>query len=354
MIKRMKRAFFLVVGSLLLAKTVHAAAYDLRIAPGDVMLVPADVIARQTVRIYATVENIGERDAEGTIEFYDGSRKIGSKALSVRAGGRPDEVWIPWTPESEGGHLLRIRLVSDPDTPDENLGNGQVELEVYSDRDTDGDGFGDRRDQDDDNDGTPDTSDQFPLDPRRQKDTDNDGVEDAQDTDDDNDGLSDEDEARLGTNPLKRDTDGDGVGDKEDAFPLDATRSVKEVPKPTPPPAPSPAATKTAPNPTPARSSAAVASGATTTRVLLSATTTPLDLNIQPVTTGVLEQLGATTASLPFANPESADSGKREAEVVVTEAAQEEHSSPTLPLLIVLAVVSGAAGGWFLFKSRAV
>jgi len=69
-----------------------------------------------------------------------------------------------------------------------------------------------------------------------QKDTDGDGLGDKIDPDDDNDGVSDANEASLGTDSLKADTDGDGVADALDEFPLDSLKSKKELPKPTVPP----------------------------------------------------------------------------------------------------------------------
>ncbi len=56
------------------------------------------------------------------------------------------------------------------------------------------------------------------------------GINDpGDDNDDDNDGLTDGDELALGTNPLLNDTDGDGVDDADDKYPLDYTRTGREV-----------------------------------------------------------------------------------------------------------------------------
>ena len=74
---------------------------------------------------------------------------------------------------------------------------------------------------DTDGDGTPDNTDDFPLDPLEDTDTDVDGIGDNSDTDDDNDGVSDADEVTDGTDPLNPDTDGDGTPDNTDDFPLD-------------------------------------------------------------------------------------------------------------------------------------
>ncbi|MDG2492323.1 MAG: BspA family leucine-rich repeat surface protein [Flavobacteriaceae bacterium] len=69
---------------------------------------------------------------------------------------------------------------------------------------------------DTDGDGTPDNTDDFPLDPLEDTDTDVDGIGDNSDTDDDNDGVSDADEVTDGTDPLDSDTDNDGLSDSEE------------------------------------------------------------------------------------------------------------------------------------------
>lgn len=347
----MIRALLFILGGMLLATPGWAALYDLQLATDDIVLQPRYPIAKQPVRIYATVQNLGERDTEATIEFFDGERKIGSKFVSVRAGGRPDEVWLEWTPISEGDHLLRIRLVSDSDTPDEDLTNGTAVLETYADRDTDGDTYPDRVDQDDDNDGTLDASDQFPLDSRRQKDTDNDGIDDKEDNDIDNDGLTNTQERELGTDPLRRDTDGDGVGDKEDVYPLDRTRSAREVPKPvvtppTPTAAPKPA---TSPAPSVKNTIPTVPASVIPATVVNVGVTSSSDA-IQPVTPDILKALGiAAGTSTPVVEKTEP---QFQAEVSAAPVQKEEELSSTVPILWGLAVVSAVLGGWFLFKSR--
>lgn len=82
--------------------------------------------------------------------------------------------------------------------------------------DTDGDGLADSRDLDDDNDGTPDTSDRFPLDATETRDTDSDGIGNNRDTDDDNDGVADGNDRFPLDATESVDTDGDGVGNNRD------------------------------------------------------------------------------------------------------------------------------------------
>ncbi len=349
-----KRALLFIFAGMLLATPSWAALYDLQLSSEDIVLQPRYPIAKQPVRIYATVQNLGERDTEATIEFFDGERKIGSKFVSVRTGGRPDEVWLEWTPMSEGDHLLRVRLVSDSDTPDEDLSNGTATFEVYADRDTDEDTYPDRVDQDDDNDGTLDVNDQFPLDPRRQKDTDNDGIDDKEDNDIDNDGLTNAQEREVGTDPLRRDTDGDGVGDKDDVYPLDRTRSAREVPKPVvTPPVPTPtAATKPAVPPTNGKNTTATVPVPVAPVVAVNVGATTSSDAIQPVTPDVLKVLGieagTSTAGTVAVEPAVQEEG------VASPSLQEEEesSSAMVPILWGLAIVSAVLGGWFLFKSR--
>lgn len=352
----MKRFAFLLLGGLLFAAPAFAAPlHDLQIAPDDITLEPAHSIARQQVHIYATVHNVGTGDTEATLEFYDGDRKIVTKAVSARAGGRPDEIWALWTPMSQGDHLLRVRIVSDSDTPDENPDNNVVTLDTYADVDTDGDGVPDQVDLDDDNDGVLDVNDQFPLDPTRSKDTDGDGIDDKVDTDIDNDGLTNAQEIAMGTDPTRRDTDGDGVGDKEDLYPLDPRRwRIEPVKAVTPPPAPAPTP-KVAPivakpvvtKPSSSTISPSIAPSAPTQA--------PLDALVVPTSSLPSTPSSApsvATSSVAVAVPE--DTLKKEPEVVAAASEKdEEGGGMTIPVLIGLAAVSGAVGVGFLLKSRA-
>ena len=71
-------------------------------------------------------------------------------------------------------------------------------------------------DPDDDNDGTPDTSDAFPLDANEYYDSD--GCQDStiEDLDDDNDGTPDTSDAFPLDPTEDTDTDGDGIGNNAD------------------------------------------------------------------------------------------------------------------------------------------
>ncbi|MEK7473685.1 MAG: hypothetical protein AAB668_03110 [Patescibacteria group bacterium] len=218
----------------------HAQGADcvLSIRSQDISVVPSAPFLNQSARIYVTVQPECDRDAEGSVLFYANDALIGNKPISYKQAGRAEEVWVNWRPSEYGETTIRV------DTKGEGGEVGDTaDLTIFIDRDSDGDGIGDREDPDDDNDGVPDGEDSHPTDPSRSRDTDGDGQDDSTDSDDDNDGLYDFEEENVGTNPKKYDTDTDGIGDKQDAYPLDPKRS--ELPpastsEPGPEPEPSP------------------------------------------------------------------------------------------------------------------
>lgn len=214
------------VAAFLAADPVVAAEFDVAVDAGSIVSVPSAPFVGQQVKVYATIQNIGAKDVEGTAVFKDDGIEIGRKPVSAKAAGRPEEVWVNWVPLRTGSHVIAATIASDVEYPDAVPGNNTASVAIFVDTDTDGDGIGNALDPDDDNDGVPDAQDQFPLDPTKSKDTDGDGQDNAVDSDDDNDGLYDFEEEQKGTDPEKRDTDSDGVGDKEDAFPLDPNKSV--------------------------------------------------------------------------------------------------------------------------------
>jgi len=177
-------------------------------------------IAGKSVRIYATVANNSKYDLFGVVKFYDETKKsfIGVDQPISALAGKTDDVFVDWTGNTVGSYTIGVRVVPWNEEGDDSS-NNKVSKTIYVDRDSDGDGVGDRNDADDDNDGIPDGKDAFPLDPAETLDTDGDGIGDNADTDDDNDGISD----IVDLFPLdaseSKDRDGDGVGDNRDLFP---------------------------------------------------------------------------------------------------------------------------------------
>ncbi len=230
---------------LLLPGVVFAVDYDLSVSSSDISFSENLLIAGDTVRIYATVHNVGSQDVRGYITFFQGSAVIDdSQILSIRPGSKSD-AWVDFVvPNSEFNILARIQGT----TPaDQNSNNDQaLTALIRPDIDTDGDGIANAIDPDDDNDGLTDIQERaggtdplkvdtdndgsndkvdiFPLDSKEKLDSDGDGIGNNADPDDDNDGLTDIEEDINGTDPLKADTDGDGVNDKEDNYPLDSSR----------------------------------------------------------------------------------------------------------------------------------
>lgn len=210
--------------------STYAADYDILIPSGGITVDHTPVMLGQTIKIYVTVNNLGDKDTEGTSIFMDNGANIGMKAISAKANGRPEEIWQAWKPSTTGNHTIKVKLVPDESIFDPSPENNEAQITVFVDKDTDGDGVGDSVDPDTDGDGVPNTQDQFPTNPNMSKDTDGDGIDDSIDTDIDNDGLYNWEEKTIGTDPIKYDTDGDGYSDKEDAYPLDPKRWKKEVP----------------------------------------------------------------------------------------------------------------------------
>jgi len=204
-----------------------AASVDLAISSGDISF-SEELIAGESLRIYAQVSNVGDEDVSGYVSFFQGSVPISdSQVISVRSGGVPEEVYVDFVVPS-GSFNIRAEIRG-TDPQDENADNNVAITKLFTPI------------KDDDRDGVANDADNCPSNANEsQRDTDGDGNGDACDADDDNDGLSDDVEEELGSDPTKRDTDGDGVADASDAYPTDASKSA--VPAPVPAPAPAPAA----------------------------------------------------------------------------------------------------------------
>jgi hypothetical protein len=119
------------------------------------------VFAGETTRIYVAIRNNTGSDLTGTIEFFDGDKKLERKQVQA-LDGRIIESWADWTP-TYGTHTLTANLSR---TELFAVGSTTQEVEVVSvtasdtlfvDYDTDKDGTGNQTDTDDDQDGVSDT-----------------------------------------------------------------------------------------------------------------------------------------------------------------------------------------------------
>lgn len=234
---------------------------DLSVASAGITFSKKTPLVGEKVRIFVKVQNGSANDLKGIVKIFDETEGVfigGDQSVTALANSAGD-VFVDFTPQKAGDHKIVARIVPWDETVD-NPANDKAAAEIYVDRDTDGDGVGDRLDDDDDNDGVKDAEDAFPLNKNEWRDADkdgtgdnadldddNDGVDDVADlfpldsaesadadgdgmgdnadSDDDNDGVNDEAEKIKGTDPAKADTDGDGVNDGEDTFPLDKTRA---------------------------------------------------------------------------------------------------------------------------------
>lgn len=294
-----------------------AESNDLSVSSGDVSVAPSHPLVNTSAKVSVSVQNLGTQDVEGVLQLLDNETLVSSKAVSVRAAGRADDVWFTWRPTSVGLHSLHLRIIADVSTPDENGLNNNAILSVVVDGDMDSDGVGD-----------------------------------AIDPDIDGDTLANDQERTLGTNPLLADTDGDGVNDALDAYPLDKTRSVRESPKPTlapvipptiptstpkpvtrtliaPPVAPAPRVPS--PTPTQVPSSVTVPEPVSPVEIPTTSTTVPSPEPSTPTTTPVLPALPTSS-------------------VVTTSSSSQNTSSSGMILFSALAGAFGLAGIGFLIR----
>lgn len=114
------------------------------------------VFAGDTVRIYVAIRNNTGSDLSGTVEFFDGTRKIERKSVQA-LDGRIIESWADWTP-TYGSHtvsanLSRIELNRvGTSTKEVEVTSALAEDTLFVDYDTDTDGIGNETDSDDDGD----------------------------------------------------------------------------------------------------------------------------------------------------------------------------------------------------------
>lgn len=207
----MRQIFFLLVCLLLLAPRAATLASsgdaDLSLAQGSISFSKETLIVGDTVRIYATIKNVGDVDVSGYVSFYQGSLPIGdSQVISLRAGGLPEEVYVDFVVPSGSFNIRAEIRGTDPQDNDDS--NNSLFTQLYTPI------------LDDDRDGIENKDDNCPTKSNPdQADNDVDGLGDVCDDDDDNDGLTDDVERELSTDPKSSDTDGDGIPDATDLHP---------------------------------------------------------------------------------------------------------------------------------------
>ncbi|MBI4438075.1 thrombospondin type 3 repeat-containing protein [Candidatus Uhrbacteria bacterium] len=212
----MKRLILLLFAFLFPA--VAFARADLDIQAGDIRFSKDQLVAGDQVRIYASIDNLGDEDVSGYVTFYQGATVIGdSLVISVLAFGSAEEVYVDFVvPTSDFNIQAQVRGTDPVDVNESNNTAVTGILTPIVDDDRDG--------VENDTDNCPSTSN------ADQTDTNGDGQGNACDNDDDGDGLSDEVEQEIGTETLATDSDGDGVQDASDAFPMDPERVREEPP----------------------------------------------------------------------------------------------------------------------------
>ncbi len=165
----------------------RASSPDLALDANHISFSVPTLYAGDTIRIYARIRNVGDVDTTASVLFYQGGMVIGqSQAVSLRANGNPDDVFVDFTVPTG---TFNIRAVLQGSTPqDVNAENDSAITPLYTaisdadrdgiideqdtcvndanadQRDADGDGKGDVCDVDDDNDGVIDGDDPAPED----------------------------------------------------------------------------------------------------------------------------------------------------------------------------------------------
>lgn len=292
-----------------------AARFDASIDADNISLARGQhATEQQAVRVYATITNVGTEDIEGLVRFFDNEQFIGGKVFSLRAGTRPEDAWVLWTPKTSGEHTIRVEIANDAEFPDATPANNAATT-VFA----------------------------------VHQDLDKDGIANEYDDDMDGDTVSNTREESQGTSMYKPDTDEDGTSDASDAYPLDPTR--QQLPPPPPPaltPEPTPTAPPTpapTPKPTPTKTSATAAKTVAPTvppspitQVAPSIPETPTSSEAQTEPTAV-----PTTASDPAPIPPAPSTEPAPAPAPIIKRSA-WYDQPTARALAVAAAVTATAG----------
>lgn len=201
-------SIFVMIGLPSFFLQAQSYSYDIGVKRVDLNLDASEIISGEDVRIYATIENLGDYDMTGVVSFYLGTELLGtSPRITAKAHDFPEQAWVDFrVPESN----FNVRVeIEDTDPQDQNSTNNTFLTEMFiPQQDSDKDGVGQA------NDNCPDVANSS------QRDTDGDGIGDECDDDDDGDGILDTDEISIGTSSVRADTDGDGTNDALDNCPV--------------------------------------------------------------------------------------------------------------------------------------
>ncbi|MEK7103609.1 MAG: hypothetical protein AAB870_04645 [Patescibacteria group bacterium] len=107
---------------------LNAAQFDYDISvrsAGISFSQPQPFYVGDQIRVYGTVENVGNKDTKGYVQFFQGVNAIGEAIpLSSKASGAPEDVWVDWVAE-EGTYNIQFRILDS--TPlDQNTSNNQT------------------------------------------------------------------------------------------------------------------------------------------------------------------------------------------------------------------------------------
>lgn len=118
----------------------------------------SEPFADTPVRVYVALRNNTGGDLTGTVTFFADGDTLGTQQITA-LDNRIIESWVDWTP-SYGEHALTAKLtrgtVSSADRGETTITLSAAEGTIFVDRDTDGDGVGNKSDIDDDGDGQSD------------------------------------------------------------------------------------------------------------------------------------------------------------------------------------------------------
>lgn len=122
------------------------AKTDLSIADTDITLSKDNLLAGQTVRIYARIFNNGDIDVYGFVMFYANKKEISQpQPISVRSNNY-DDVFVDWTPVA-GTYDIEAKIIN-TNPQDENLANNIVyKKNIIVEADSNKNGIPDNKEQ---------------------------------------------------------------------------------------------------------------------------------------------------------------------------------------------------------------